>query len=135
MYEDGNQPDLSGTLCKLTVNASCKMSIVAEPTRGGAVYTNASSAILDVTGATLVDIDKCPCRGDLSGDGFIRTQDLGIIVNMLVSVGPPYIILPGSPYWNDCADINRDCAIRTNDLGMLINTLTNVGAPYIYMCP
>ncbi len=138
LYEDGNQPALSGTLCKLTVSEGCLMSLVAEPTRGGVVYADASSATPDVIAATDVEIAGagCPtCLGDLNGDNAVRTNDLGMLINDLTNEGAPYIILPASSNWRDCSDLNGDGAIRTNDLGMLINNLTNAGAPYIIPCP
>ncbi|MDD5457797.1 MAG: hypothetical protein PHF37_00160 [Phycisphaerae bacterium] len=43
---DANRPDLSGTLCKLTVSANCTMSITENALRGGIVYADATGADL-----------------------------------------------------------------------------------------
>ena len=137
LHEDGNQPYLSGTLCKLTVSETCKMSVVAEPTRGGVVYANSSKATMDLTGATLVDIiDKCAtCYGDLTGDGMIRTNDLGMSIHIFTTLGSPFIATPDSPLWNDCAEISGDGVLRNNDLVILLNMLIDAGPPYIIPCP
>jgi hypothetical protein len=54
LYEDGNQPPLSGTLCKVTVTEACYLSVVANALRGKVVLTDFSEVDPNVAGATSV---------------------------------------------------------------------------------
>jgi len=60
LYADGNQPALSGTLCRLTVDKKCKMSVTAEPIRGKVVLEDTTSVDPDVSAATNVVL-RTPC--------------------------------------------------------------------------
>jgi hypothetical protein len=67
LYEDGNQPPLSGTLCKVKVSANCNLSVVANAMRGKVVLTDFSEVDPNVAGATGVPVvlDCFPsCRSD-----------------------------------------------------------------------
>ena len=44
LYEDGNEPGLSGTLCKITVSGSTTVTIAANATRGNVVLADATEA-------------------------------------------------------------------------------------------
>ena len=60
LYEDGNQPLLSGTLCKIRVNGSCTVNVTEEDTyRGGVVLEDGTSTDANLTGATNVPLDDC----------------------------------------------------------------------------
>jgi hypothetical protein len=56
LYEDGNQPSLSGTLCKVEVDGDCNLSVVANAMRGKVVLTDFSEVDPNVAGATDVPI-------------------------------------------------------------------------------
>ena len=97
LYEDGNQPPLTGTLCVLRVSGCTTMSVVGEATRCGEVGGNPAGAVLEsgtsvtVTGDTDEPIDYLcanPCTtcpywsiGDYQGDGWVNGDDLVWIAN------------------------------------------------------
>jgi hypothetical protein len=100
LYEDGNQPPLTGTLCQVTVSECCKMTVTVEPTRcgetagqedAGAVQEDGTAVVPTLTGATAIDIDyncgpacySCPywSIGDYNGDGWVNGDDLLGIAN------------------------------------------------------
>ncbi|HDZ69067.1 MAG TPA: hypothetical protein ENH43_01455 [Phycisphaerales bacterium] len=56
LYEDGNQPALSGILCRVTVDTACTLSVTGNATRGNVVLESATAATLDLTGATGVPV-------------------------------------------------------------------------------
>ena len=62
LYEDGNQPPLSGKLCDIQVGpkpACCKVSATAEPIRVAVVLEDTNSVTPNVTGATDVVVQNC----------------------------------------------------------------------------
>lgn len=60
LYEDGNEPNHSGTLCKFRVDGSCTVSIHAEGTfRGGVVLEDGNGTDPNLTGATNVPLLAC----------------------------------------------------------------------------
>ena len=71
LYEDGNEPNHFGTLCKFRVESSCNASITAEATyRGGVVLETGSGTDPNVTGATnvAIDVDCFPLGHDDYGE-------------------------------------------------------------------
>jgi len=92
------------------------------------------STVVDANTSCLIEVG-CACLGDLNVDGRIRVNDLSIVVSLLTSAGSPYVILPDSPFWNDCADMNGDGRIRVNDLSIIVSLLTGAGSPYVILCP
>jgi hypothetical protein len=148
LYEDGNQPPLSGKLCELKVSECCKMSVVGEATRCGEVGEDAAGAVLeggstavviDDTNCTDVQIDyNCgcaTCKGDMSGDGWIMLQDMYMLIGLLSNAGSPYQIPSTDPNYNDCGDMSGDSWIMLQDMYMLIGQLSQAGAPYQIQCP
>jgi hypothetical protein len=101
LYEDGNQPPRSGTLCVLRVSGCCKMSVAGEATRCGEVGEDAAGAVLeggstsvviDDTNCTDVQIDYscgCACWFDTTStsylvpDGTVDTLDFGVLLGDL----------------------------------------------------
>jgi len=71
LYEDGNQPPLTGTLCTLTVSDTTRMTIVLNSTRGGIVKADSNDATVSnpivqvtvpcVSGCTVPDVVGDPC--------------------------------------------------------------------------
>ena len=53
---DAAAPALSGRLCILNVSAACKMSVTLNATRGNVVLEDASEAVVDLSGATSVQV-------------------------------------------------------------------------------
>ncbi|MHC4122090.1 MAG: hypothetical protein ACYSSI_00835 [Planctomycetota bacterium] len=146
LYEDGNQPPLSGTLCTLKVSGCCAMSVVGDSTRcgiadgndAGAVLENSTSVEVDVSGATGVSIDYscgCACFGDLNGDGWVMLPDMYQMIALFNTKGPPYQIPNTDPLYNLCADMNADDWMMLPDLYQLIALFNSVGPPYQIQCP
>jgi hypothetical protein len=124
LYEDGNQPPLSGKLCELKVSGCCKMSVAGEATRCGEVSMVAAGAVLE-GGSTAVVIDDTNCTdvqidyncgpacwacplwplGDIDGNGWIAAADAVPIGNNYGS--------PASAY--PCADLDKNGWIAAAD--------------------
>jgi hypothetical protein len=69
LYEDGNQPVLSGTLCKVTVSAGGTMCITEEDTyRAGVVLEDGNGTSPNLTGACGIDIVMDCFLGSPSGN-------------------------------------------------------------------
>ena len=135
LYEDGNQPALSGTLCVLRVSDCTTMSVVGDGTRcgevdsndAGAVLEDGTSVVVDVTGATDVQIDyscvtapacfSCTywSMGDADGNGWVNGNDVIPIANYF---GEPNTTCP-------CIDVDSSGWINGNDV---IPIATNFGA-------
>jgi hypothetical protein len=152
LYEDGNQPPLSGKLCELKVSGCCTMSVEGEATRCGEVGMDAAGAVLeggatsvviDDTNCTDVQIDySCSpcgtcatCKGDMNGDCWIMLPDMYMLINLISAAGPPYQIPSTDPSYNDCGDMNGDTWIMLPDMYMLINQISAAGPPYQIPCP
>lgn len=56
LYEDGNQPGLSGTLCRVTCSADCNLSVVANALRGKVVLTDFNDVDPNVASATNIPV-------------------------------------------------------------------------------
>lgn len=149
LYEVGveSPPVQSGILVIVTLGGcdsgddGVDVSIAENSVRGGVVMENPDEVVtVNATGLNL-DMDNCAepgcatCQGDISGDSFVTTQDLGMMIGALTQKGIPYIIPKGDPLWNDCGDLSGDDFMTTQDLGMLIGGLTQAGVPYIIPCP
>lgn len=156
LYEEGNQPPLSGKLCELQVSGCCKMSVEGEATRCGEVLGEAAGAVLeggstsvviDDTNCTDVQIDYscgCPtCPGDMvppgNGDGNISLADMYFLINTLSAAGPPYAIPSTDPSYTICGDVvppgNPDGFLTLADMYYVINTISAAGPPYVVPCP
>jgi len=71
LYQDGNQPSHSGTLCKILASGACTASITAETTyRGGVVMEDGTApTTLTLTGATNVSLCAAPeCKSSGASD-------------------------------------------------------------------
>jgi len=53
LYQEGNQPGLSGTLLSVKVDADCNVCVTGEPVRGNVVVYEANGAIVSVAPATV----------------------------------------------------------------------------------
>ena len=64
LYEDGNNPPLTGTLCRITVSEDCNLCVAGNATRGNVVMEDATPA--NLTGVCIevggVDCDFPSCR-------------------------------------------------------------------------
>lgn len=137
LYAAGEtEPNDTGVLFTFTTSEAVTTATVAiNAIRGGVVMEDTTAAALTFVVNDCEDITPPVCLGDLNGDGFIRTNDLGALVTLLNDAGAPYRVGPTSPLWNPAADINGDGFIRTNDLGALVTMLNDAGAPYRIPCP
>jgi hypothetical protein len=85
LYEDGNQPPLSGKLCDIQVGPAptiCKVSATAEPIRVAVVLEDTNSVTPNVTGATDVKVRNCNtwntscARADICGTDWGNPDDV-----------------------------------------------------------
>jgi len=60
LYEDGNQPPLSGLLCKVTVTENCELCIAGNTTRGSVVLEDANEAATNLPVCISVTLDCFP---------------------------------------------------------------------------
>lgn len=134
LYEDGNQPPLSGLLCKIQVDGDCNVTVTGDATRGNVVLEDSNEATLIVTAANDVPIrggwvyPDCwgysgtdyltQCHGDYENtDGLhiVNTTDFGPYRDGFDSA---FTDGDNSRYIaNACADGNRDGYISTTDFG------------------
>ena len=127
--------------CTLDVSGDVAITISENVLRGKVVMEDVSNpGTVNLTGCSLgigecppPPDPSCPCPGDVDGNTFINTSDLGQLITQLTAAGAPYII-PSSGV-GDCRDYDGNGFINTSDLGQLITALTNAGAPYIISCP
>ncbi|KKN64386.1 hypothetical protein LCGC14_0492450, partial [marine sediment metagenome] len=77
LYEDGNQPPLSGLLCKVKVSESCTLSIsvngvrcgkTADDQAAGVVMKDSTPVVPNLTNATIQVSLGCACWGDIPSD-------------------------------------------------------------------
>ena len=60
LYEDGNEPALSGTLCKFRVDGMCSVCVTEEETyRGGVVLEDGNGTTPNLTGACGIWLSEC----------------------------------------------------------------------------
>lgn len=126
LYVGGpNAPNPTGTLCKLEVSETCKMSAFANGTRGGVVMEDPDEAVT-VVPAILVDIirdpnyatcwDPAECAGQPSGDatcdGVVNLNDLAAL-KAAWGMSAPYT----APHCG--ADFTQDGTVNLNDLAAL----------------
>lgn len=86
LYEDGNQPGLSGTLCTLTVSGTCRMTIALNARRGGIVkedFGDATVANLPLT-VTVPCVSLCTVPDII---GMTRTDANDAILNAGLLIG------------------------------------------------
>jgi len=120
----------SGTLAVLTFSAGGTYTLSADTAnRGGIVDATgaAMTANFPVT-FTIVDSGCATCKGDLTGDSRVRTNDLSALIGFMNVNGTnsDAALLP-------CGDMTGDGRIRTNDLSALIGAMnvygTNIACP------
>lgn len=142
--EDGDlnvEPGLTGVL--FTVTGTGDFTIATNNIRGGVVKAaSADPAITpdftvnDLTGAAFtLEEASAACPYDLSGDGWISTDDITSLVNYLTPYADAY-------YWvqcdgtNDQYDLSGDGWISTDDITSLVNFLTPYADAYYWVqCP
>jgi hypothetical protein len=84
LYVDGNAPGNSGTLCKITVDSDCNVSMVENTRRGGVVLENPAVSPSVVLNNCSVKLGNCwdanfcvgQYRGDADCNGDINLDDL-----------------------------------------------------------
>ena len=124
LYEEGNEPDLSGTLILVKVDGDCNVCVEGEPVRGNVVLTDANEAILDLTGACASIASgptECVVVGQTVG-GVLITQAM---YDQWVVVGKP------DCWCYDChskADTDGDCDADIDDVTEAVNGWLNYPA-------
>ena len=129
LYEDGNEPELVGVLCRLKVSEDCNMSAVGNPTRGNVVLEDANEADLDVaTCATDIPIalgpPACPtCPGDWDESDTVTFSDLGSFM-MVLDQGNTWADIPWPDIrYNACGDWDGNGTMTFSDLGSFMMVL------------
>jgi hypothetical protein len=145
-----NAPPDSGTLCKLTVNGNCNMSVAENATRGGIVLTDPSVApTVDLVGGPVTCEGPCidpswstyndwvalgepecwcwpyQCDGDADGatQGLAKFRVYGNDLNLVVENWKRKI---NDPLLNPCADIDHKSQglakfrVYGNDLNIVV---------------
>lgn len=91
------------------------------------------------TGKPCCNNEATVCLGNVNGDTYIRSTDLGALTTMITAFGPPSYrctTAAGSTTCKPCNDINGDGFIRSTDLGALSTMITGFGGPsYRHTCP
>ncbi len=105
--------------------------------RGGIVGVNGTDLALtgDVADLTISAGGCATCAGDFSGDNFVNTLDLQLLVNALGAAGSPFNIPSTDAAYNDCGDFSGDGFMNTLDLQLLVNYLGAAGSPFNVPCP
>ncbi|UCE99200.1 MAG: hypothetical protein JSV82_08520 [Planctomycetota bacterium] len=67
LYEDGNQPPLTGTLCNVIVTASCNITVALNTTRGGVVKEDSADATTNLPITRPVTVSAGPSTCTISG--------------------------------------------------------------------
>jgi hypothetical protein len=139
LYQDGNEPNLSGTLCSVWVtdDNDCNVCVEAESTGGNVVYTNASEATIDDSNACAALSFGCPCYGDLDDSGKVDSSDLLDIVGLLNDYGGRFYEIPSTDsHYNECADLDDNGKIDSSDLLDLVGWLNDYGGRFYEInCP
>jgi len=135
LYEDGNNPPLSGLLCRFRVDADCNVSVTGDATRGNAVHEDASEAALNVAAATNVRIEEegepegpacwywgTHCKGnatDISGGvGYINLDDFYALRDSFMKTYKNHWNDGAGPY-NPCADFDNTGKVNLDDFYIL----------------
>jgi hypothetical protein len=130
LYEDGNQPALSGTLCKVKVSKNCTLCVAANVIRGKVVLEDATSVDPNVTGAC-TEVSVC-CYGDRTDDGD-NVPDAADVSGLAV-----YLYFNGDPDdgWKatlvapyECMDLNENTYLDAGDVSALAVHLYFNGDP------
>jgi len=132
LYEDGNAPPTSGTLCKILVDGDCNVTVTGDATRGNVVMEDGSQASL--TPATSVflgePVDDGPecwswlthCHGnatDLSGGvGYVNLDDFYAFSDSFVKTYDDDWNDGAGPY-NPCADFDNSGKVNLDDFYIL----------------
>jgi len=113
----GSAPAASGTLCELTVNKSCTLTMTQNSPRKGIVMEDTSRA-LDalLKGCSISLYPEWECPGQASGDadcsGLVDTDDLDTLKSS-------WMKHEGNLGYNPAADFNRDGQINFADLAVI----------------
>jgi hypothetical protein len=142
MGELAGTPGASGTLAVINFtvadgDANICLSLTDDANRGGIIDADGNAMTVNLPTPACVELGggTPPCIGDVDGDGYVYTTDIGALVTLLETKGLPYLILPGDPLWKDEADVDDDGYIYTTDIGALVTQLEGYGLPYLYVCP
>lgn len=129
-------PENNDVLVEFTVDKACTVTVAENAPRGGIVMedpTVASASTLpltfDITAAAAV------CKGDLDGNEWINTDDIGALVTFLTPHAAAYYWVAVVPE-NAQYDLNGDDWINTDDIGWLVTFLTPYAGDYYWVpCP
>lgn len=130
LYEPGNQPALSGTLCKVTVNKNATLCVTANEIRGKVVLEDSTSVDPNLAGAC-TEVAVC-CYGDRTDDGD-DLPDAGDVSGLAVYLyfnGDPndgWKAAMASPY--ECMDLNNNTYLDAGDVSALAVHLYFNGDP------
>jgi hypothetical protein len=120
LYVDANAPGGSGTLCVLTVSASCNMCVDLNASRGSVVLEDANAAptnalpvceaISVVSGPACWEapLGASQCHADINGDLTVNTSDWPAFRDSFLKTYP-------DAAYNPCGDYNRDGTVNTSD--------------------
>jgi len=128
----GAAPAASGTLAVITLTCSTNtvLSFGADTSgRGGIVGNDGQPMTVTWPANLTVTCAGCAtCKGDINGDGRVRTADLGLLIGGLNTYGTNFdaALMP-------CGDMNGDGRVRTADLGLLIGAMNTYGTNIL--CP
>ena len=140
-----NEPNQSGLICRVYVNADCTLTVSENVIRGGIVMEDPMAASDPNTPVSVLVDYGCPCIGNLVNDPpepSVSANDCFILMNLLTyDAVPPYLeIWPGEPGFTRCAsDINPNDkpgfnVVTVDDCFWLMSYLTpSAGAPVACM--
>ena len=125
LYESGNQPGLSGRLCKVRVLKDCNISLAVNAIRcgqdagsndAGVVLEDGTAVVPALTGTSIVRYPSCwdyatQCHGDGQGnDADVDTVDWPLFRDGFGKTPPDQAY-----YDNACGDFDRDGDVDTVD--------------------
>ena len=144
LYQDGNEPPLSGVLCTITVTESCTVNIAGNAARCGMGSEALGVVMVDWVEAPFVtyipgtvSIAPSVCVGDVDGNGFVNRADiLELIYYLLDNAKPPFWTVPDTnPAYSAAADIDVNGFVNRTDILELIYYLLDNASPPFWTVP
>jgi hypothetical protein len=122
---EANEPNTSGDLVIITVDAGCEVSVAENVILGGVVMEDPNLDPTVIATGCIVPcgepdpncwdaVNECGGQplGDSNCDGSVNFTDLGRLKVAFFSTW-------GQPHYDCCSDYNQDCAVNFTDLGIL----------------
>jgi len=128
-----NAPDSNGVLLKFTVDKSTTVTIAKNARRGGVVKENPDENANDTYSGCTVTIAPPLCMGDMDNNGWITTNDVQVLMGLLIATAPNYYYQDSTP--PSGADMDNNGWITTNDVQVLMGNLIATSPNYYYQCP